>query len=82
MPQRHHNGATTGNIDFMAARKAFKRAQRHVVTTRLDKAANCLCVMCKACYKRVAMAELNGPAYERVEGESLEVIMEGIPNAN
>ena len=73
---------TTGNIDFMAARKAFKRAQRHVVITRVDKAANCLCLMCKACYKRVAMAELNGPAYERVEGESLEVIMEGIPNAN
>ena len=60
----------------MAARKAFKRAQRHVVITRVDKAANCLCVMCKACYKRVSMAELNGPAYERVE--SLEVIMEGI----
>ena len=67
---------TTGNIDFMAARKEFKRAQRHVVITRVDKAANCLCVMCKACYKRVSMAELNGPAYERVE--SLEVIMEGI----
>ena len=63
---------TTGNIDFTAARKTFKRAQRHVVITRVDKAADCLCVMCKACYKRVAMAELNGPAYERVEGESLE----------
>ena len=63
---------TTGNIDFVAAREAFKRVQRHVVITRVDKAANCLCVMCKACYKRVAMAELNGPAYERVEGESSE----------
>ena len=31
---------TTGNIDFMAARKASKRAQRHVVTTRVEKAAN------------------------------------------
>ena len=68
---------TTGNIDFMAARKAFKRAQRHVVKTSVDKAANCLCVMCIACYKRAAMAELNGPAYERV-GESLETIMEDI----
>ena len=62
---------TTGNIDFMAAGKAFKRAQRHVVSTRVDKAANCLRVMRKACYKRVAMAQLNGPAYERVEGQSL-----------
>ena len=42
---------TTGNIDFVAARKAFKRVQRHVVITRVDKAANCLCVMGKACYK-------------------------------
>ena len=73
---------TTGNIDFMAARKTFKRAQRHVVITRVDKAADCLCVMCKACYKRVAMAELNGPAYERVEGESLEIILKILPNAN
>ena len=55
----------------MAAGKAFKRAQRHVVSTRVDKAANCLRVMRKACYKRVAMAQLNGPAYERVEGQSL-----------
>ena len=62
---------TTGNIDFMTARNAFKHA-------RVDKAENCLCVMCKACYKRVAMAELNGPANERVEGESLEILMEAI----
>ena len=69
---------TTGNIDFVAAKKAFKRVQRYVVITRVDKAENCLCVMCKACYKRVAMAELNGPANERVEGESLEILMEAI----
>ena len=68
----------TGNTDFVAARKAFKRVQRNVVITRVDKAANCLCVTCKACYKRAAMAELNGPAHERVEGESLEIIMEDI----
>ena len=55
--------STTGNIDFVAARKAPKRVQRHVVMTRVDKAGNCLCVMCKACYRRVAVAELNGPAY-------------------
>ena len=65
----------------MAAGKAFKRAQRHVVSTRVDKAANCLRVMRKACYKRVAMAQLNGPAYERV-GESLEIILKILPNAN
>ena len=41
---------TTGNIDLMAARKACKRTQRHAVVTRVDKAANCLCVMCNACY--------------------------------
>ena len=51
--------------------------QRHVLT-KVDKAANSLCVMCKACYKRVAMGELNGPAYERVEGKSLEIIIEDI----
>ena len=51
---------TTGNIDFMAARTAFKRAQRHVVRTRVNNAANCLSVMCKACCQRVALAELNG----------------------
>ena len=62
---------TTGNIDFMTARNAFKHA-------RVDKAENCLCVMCKACYKRVAMAELNGPVCERVEGESLEILMDDI----
>ncbi|MEP3682182.1 MAG: hypothetical protein ABJM98_05430, partial [Ekhidna sp.] len=27
--------------------------------------------MCKSCYTRVATAELNGPGYERVEGDSL-----------
>ena len=69
---------TTGNIDFMSAKKACKRVQRHVVVTRVDKAANYLCVMCKACCKREAMAEFNGPAYERVDGESLEVIVEDI----
>ena len=31
---------TKGNIDFVAARKAFKRVQRHVEKTRVDKAAN------------------------------------------
>ena len=41
---------TTGNIDLMAARKACKRTQRDAVVTRVDKAANCLCVMCNACY--------------------------------
>ena len=50
MPKTKNQHAL-GNIDFMAARKAFKRAQRHVVITGVDKAANCLCVMCKACYK-------------------------------
>ena len=34
---------TTGHSDFDAVQKAFKRAQRRVViTTRVDKAANCL----------------------------------------
>ena len=64
---------TKGNVDFVAVRKAFRRVQRYVVITRVFS-----CVMWKACYKRVAMAELNGPAYERVEGESLEVIMKDI----
>ena len=54
----------TGNINFDAAGKAFKRAHRDVVIRKIDKAANCLlCVMCKACYTRVATAELNGSGY-------------------
>ena len=68
----------TGAIDFAAAKQAFRRIHKQVVITRVDKAANCLSIMCKACYVRVAEAELNGPEYTKVNGESLEAIMDTI----
>ena len=69
---------TTGNIDFCVAKKAFKRAKNKIVITKVDKAANCLCIMCKSCYKRVVMQELDSPGYTRVEGDNLETIMDNI----
>ena len=33
----------------------------------VDKAANCLCVMCKTCYTRVATAESNGSCEDMAE---------------
>ena len=38
--------------------------------TRVDKAANCLCIICKACYIQLATEEMEGPGYSRV-GEYL-----------
>ena len=38
--------------------------------SRVDKAANCLCIICKACYIQLATTEeMEGPGYSRVEGE-------------
>ena len=69
---------TTGNIDFCAAKKAFKKAKNEMVITKVDKAANCVCIMCKACYKRVVMQKLDSPAYKRVERDTLETVMDNI----
>ena len=37
-------------------------------------AANCLCIMCKACYVRLATEEMEGPGCSRVEGVDLASI--------
>ena len=68
----------TGNINFTAAKQAFKYAHEDVVITKVDKAANCLSVMSKACYAGVTVAELSGPAYKRIDGESLTEILQQI----
>ena len=69
----------TGSIDISADRHAFKQAHRSVVITTVDKAANCLSVMCNACYARVTTAELSGPGYTRVESELFPDLIEKIP---
>ena len=38
---------------------------KSLVFTRVDKAANCLCVMCKSCYIQLATDEMEGPGYSR-----------------
>ena len=68
----------TGNIDISAARHTFKQAHKSVVITKVDKAANCLSVMCKACYARVTTGELSGPGYTRVESELFPDLIEKI----
>ena len=70
---------TPGNIDFSEAKKGFKKQKiGKKVITKVDKAANCLCIMCKACYKRVVMQELDDPGYKRVERDSLETTMDNV----
>ena len=61
----------TGWIDFDSAISAFRNWRKSLVITRVDKAANCLCIICKACYVQLAKAEMEGPGYSRVEGEDL-----------
>lgn len=63
----------TGGIDFQKARVSFKKFQHELVFSRVDKAANCICIMCKACYVRLATDELEGPGYQRLEGELIAV---------
>ena len=67
----------TGHIDFEDARLAFKKYHKLVVISRVDKAANCLCVMCKACYIRIAKAEVDGDGYEKIgnDGDSADEVM-------
>ena len=68
----------TGNIDISVARHAFKQAHKSVVITEVEKAANCLSVMCEACYARVTTAELSGPGYTRVDSEMFPDLIEKI----
>lgn len=68
----------TGHIDFEEARSSLKNLQNQVVISRVDKAANCLSVMCKACYIRIAEAEVNGEGYEKMVGGTFEEIKETI----
>lgn len=46
--------------------------------SRVDKAANCLSVMCKACYIRIAEDEVNGDGYEKVVDGNFKEIMDTI----
>ena len=52
----------------------FSRWKKSLVFTRVDKAANCLCIMCKACYVRLTTDEMEGPGYSRIEGVDLASI--------
>lgn len=62
----------TGLIDFAGAVKAFKRLKKQAVISRVDKAANCLCIMCKACHIQIAEDEVNGFGYDQVTAGSFE----------
>ena len=53
----------TGWIDFDSAISAFRNWRKSLVITRVDKAANCLCIICKACYVQLAKAEMESPGY-------------------
>lgn len=46
-----------------------------MVVTKADEATSYLSVACKSCYARVTQAELNGPGYQRIEGELLTAIL-------
>ena len=48
--------------------------KKPLVFTRVDKAANCLCIMCKACYVQLATDKMEGPGYSRIEGVDLASI--------
>ena len=61
-------------MDFASATNAFRRWKKPLVITRVDKAANCLCIMYKACYARLATEEMAGPGYSIVEGVDLASI--------
>ena len=59
----------TGHIDFDDARKAFRELFDQIVIARVDKAANCLSVICKKCYIDIAKAdEVEGDGYETIGG--------------
>ena len=60
----------TGWIDFDSAISAFRNWRKSLVITRVDKAANRLRIICKACCVQLAKAEMEGPGYSRV-GEDL-----------
>ena len=65
----------TGWVDFASATNAFSRWNKSLVSTRrVDKAANCLCVMCKTCYVQLATDKMEGPGYSRMEGVDLASI--------
>ena len=72
----------TGWTDFASATNPFSIWKESLVITRVDKAANCLCIMCKACYVRLATEEMEGPGYSRVEGVALASIKSIIENAS
>ena len=57
----------TGWIDFDSAISTFNNWRKPFVITRVDKAANCLCIICKACYIQLATEEMEDPGYSRGE---------------
>ena len=61
----------TSWIDFDSAISVFNNWRKYLVITRVDKAANCLCIICKACYIQLATEEMEGPGYSRAEREDL-----------
>ena len=58
----------------MSATNAFSKWRKSLVIIRVDKAAKCMYIMCKACYVQVAAEEIEGPGYARVEGVDLASI--------
>ena len=49
-----------------------------MITRRMDKAANCLCVICKGCCVQLVTEEMEVPGYSRVEREGFASIMSAI----
>ena len=68
----------TGWIDFASATNAFSRWKKSRVFTRVDKAANCLCILCKSCYVQLPTDEMEGSGYSRIEGVDLASIKSAI----
>ncbi len=70
----------TGHIDFEDAREAFSHLRKSLVFSRVDKAANCISIMCKACYIRIGKAEVEGDGHERIgePGEHYDAVSKKI----
>ena len=73
-----HKQPLTGWINFDSAINAFRNRRKSLVISRVDKAANYLCIICKACYVQLATAEMEGLGYSRVKGEDLVSIKSAI----
>ena len=63
----------TGWIYFDSALSVFHNWRKSFVITRVDKAVNCLCITCKACYIQLATEEMEGPGYSRVREDLVSI---------